>query len=218
MVEPLVEAIRLLSEGANDLQTFDRRSVVEAVLMHAREIQAQRHPLGFLHLDLAPLVPGESEVPRLHVWSERFNAADGLGQSHDHVWDLCSLVLHGELTDTTFEPVGDPAGAYGVLNVSYGRSIDELVMGDDRFRLEGVRERRVTQGEVYRLEAGIVHETTVAELPTATLVVASSTSSEGPRVFTTVDAPSGDTLRSERQSVGVDEIVGELTALVGAMS
>jgi hypothetical protein len=208
-----------MASGATAVPSGDLRAVVKYIHANLSLVEAQRHPLGFLHIDARSLHPREREVLRLHLWCKEFMTPDGIGQHHDHAWTLTSVVLHGQLTDTIFGEDIDPSGEHRLLNVQYGESEDKLEVGPDRFTLRPFEERRVNAGHIYRLEAGVVHETTVQAIPTSTLVLASFRDEHRPpRVFTPLSKQSGEVLVSTRQAVEEHQVAGALDALLDAMA
>lgn len=177
----LGQATDAVSSGSG-LSATSAAQVLRSVAGICAELAATQHPLGFLHVDLSPLVPCGSA--RLHLWNEEFvGQADPLGRLHDHTWELRSAVLAGSLVDHVLEPSSDPRGPLVAYAVRYGNHANQLERLAGHWRLEEVEARSVGVGSIYSLAAGLVHRTEVSELPTVTLVVPIERGGPGPRVF-----------------------------------
>jgi hypothetical protein len=167
---------------------------------------AFRHPLGFLHAELTSLV---SEIPaglrvRMHVWTEGTSGDDELGLVHDHMWQLTSLVLIGQLADVTIRTFPDQQGSHDAIRVTYGE-VNEFTH-EGRVRLQEVSRRLVTAGQIYRIPSRSIHETLIVQAPVATLLVTQddSANSAGPVVFSPHPAePLGTAVR---ESVSPEEV------------
>lgn len=164
------------------------KNVLAEVVEALPQIRATEHPLGFAHLDLTAVL-GTPFRTRLHVWTqETMQWADALGTLHDHTWELRSVVLAGELTDTYLEPRQTTDGQYGAYQIQYGDTENTTVRLPGMWSLDEAGERTVLTGEIYTLPPRAVHRTTVVSFPTATLVVAKEFGGEGPMVFLPSDA------------------------------
>ncbi len=116
---------------------------------NAQSVKATKHPLGFIHAELTPLVSGlpEGARARLHIWTDPFYISDELGLVHDHTWALKSCVLTGSLIDVALAPMAAPDGDYTGFRVSYGTA--------NQFHFEGrwhLSERAVSMVALWELE------------------------------------------------------------------
>ncbi|WP_018657180.1 hypothetical protein [Actinomadura flavalba] len=154
------------------------RGWARGVLTRAAEgtgVPAVHHPLGFVCL---PVERTGGDGVCVHVWSPRLpEAATSTSGVHCHSWDLVSYVLTGEIgnrlpdvrpvargpTHRLFEVVSSPAG-------------DDLRPTGRTVRQgPGVTERH-GPGAVYRLPAGVFHESVVPDGGcTATIALGSET-------------------------------------------
>jgi hypothetical protein len=143
-----------------------------AAYVEAGEVPAQRHPIGFLHIDMSELGGAPPGVNyRLHLWTEISPRVDGLGTIHDHVWALASAVLIGDLEDVNFVARASSNGRDAFVLVSYTPQGNDFVPAGT-YEVAEARRRAVAAPMVYRLDAGRLHRTEVLSLPTMTLVVA----------------------------------------------
>lgn len=143
--------------------------LVEAI---PNDLPCNRHPLGFVHIELTPVASLKSgERLRVHYWPQAGANADQIGTLHDHVWSLASVVAVGSLRDRTYVPMADPAGAFDGTRVVYGEDRNEFVPAGT-FNLTFDRETHVGGGAVYRIPSRRVHDTTVVEAPAVTFVLA----------------------------------------------
>lgn len=112
------------------------------------------HPNGFLQLDLS----GNRDL-RLHIFHNAIPRQTQRTSIHDHIFDMRSTVLLGNLTDLSYEVVADPDGPY---EVHQARAIQceetNLFPIGQRVRLDEADRRHVKRGEVYELPAFTFHD------------------------------------------------------------
>jgi hypothetical protein len=173
------------------------------------ELRAVRHPLGFLCLPLERA--GERGVC-VHVWSDRFASARAItSTTHAHSWDLVSYVLYGTLRNRLVSVTDEPAApTHRVCEIVSGGDADEIRHTPRLVRSgEGVSEVH-RQGDVYRLPAGLFHET-LPEGEVATVALGNGRPGA-------VDLALGDlntgTHRIRRQLCGLDETAYAATVVV----
>lgn len=147
------------------------------------------HPTGFLVLTL---LRNDGIALRLHLWPERAREhGTPCWPVHDHVWDLRSHVLCGEVASHRYEVLDDPRGDAVLYAVRYGEGRSSLMHRSER-RVSVTPDvpRRVAAGERYEVPAGEFHASTVSsgELA-ATLVIMRSTTRAWPWVVGTMNAP-----------------------------
>lgn len=138
------------------------------------QVQAVRHPLGFLCF---PLVRDGPHGVCLHLFESGIPTEATAAPVHAHSWELTSFVLFGRLTNLrmrvqdrverpthrVFEVHSDPSG------------LDELRPTARLVRSEPGSRLTSGSGDSYALPAGEFHATVVAaESPTATLVLGKS--------------------------------------------
>jgi hypothetical protein len=134
---------------------------------------ARRHPLGFLVVS-DPIDVGL--VLRYHVWPTGWALPEGQesGQTHDHLYELNSLVVGGSLRQRTFQAMIDVCGGHEVLEVDYTASGSALRRTSLRARLVGETDEIFGVGTAYRLAPGTVHHVEAVGRPSATLVLSVS--------------------------------------------
>src|SRR5947209_6695548 len=126
--------------------------VFEAAISHIAELATKQHPLGFMHVDMTPLAALPGAALRLHLWSKRtLEAADVLGNMHDHIWSLKSVVLVGAITDVQLEPVPTKGGPFTLAQVTYGEVEDRVDALPGRFDVRERMRTSVTTDRVYAL-------------------------------------------------------------------
>lgn len=199
---------------ANDLSRVNRVELYKEVIAVSPKLTMQRHPLGFIHIELTSLVPvGAGERLRLHIWDTDAGVVDDLGDLHDHVWALHSLVLDGELTDSTYEAIADAQGPFWGSRVKYGALNSSEP--DARYRLDLLDRRRISAGTVYRIPSGVIHASQVTKVPSVTLLLAVDDphrKERGPLVLSRVGAHGHAT--AARPAVSVGELEAALLPLI----
>jgi hypothetical protein len=171
---------------------------------------ARRHPLGFLVVS-EPLSGGF--ILRYHVWPAGWAVPRGQesGQTHDHSYELNSLVLLGSLRQRTFQTVLDMRGNYDVLEVDYTLLGSALRHTGLRARLVGDADETFGAGTAYRLTPATVHRVDAVR-PLATLVLVTPTpDTPAPRVF----VPCGQNIPGEfsRDRLGAGELAAARAAI-----
>lgn len=159
---------------------IDATRFLTSIADSVQSIRATKHPLGFIHAELTPLLPGlpEGTRARLHIWMDFFYASDELGLIHDHIWALKSCVLTGALIDVTLAPTAAPDGEYAGFRVIYGAA--NQFRPEGRWRLTERARRHIGAGQVYSLPPRVVHRTEVASFPLVTLLVTVDENDGGP--------------------------------------
>ena len=128
---------------------FGAADAVRAVLASVDRVIASEHPLGFLHLELTPLVGlSAGERLRMHLWDASCEPHDELGLLHDHVWSLESSVLVGELSDSEYLVYYCEDGEYDEISIRYGRTIVRESTGRKANLSSGLA-RDVAAGDCY---------------------------------------------------------------------
>jgi hypothetical protein len=152
------------------------------------ESEGRRHPLGFLVVS-QPL--DEGVVLRYHLWPSGWapRLEQESGQTHDHSYELNSVIVAGSLRQRTFRAALDITGTHDVLEVEYRPEGSALRRSGLRARLIEEVDETFGEGTAYRLPPGTVHRVDAVGRPAATLVLAIPASTpSAPRVF----VPSGE--------------------------
>ncbi len=213
MIERLREVIAAIAASPDGAcLEIDVAHILTLMADRAQSISATKHPLGFIHAELTPLVPS---IPagtrvRLHIWKDPVFVADELGLIHDHIWSLKSCVLMGVLTDVTLEPIASPEGEYVGFRVGYGET--------NQFRLEGrwclteSTRRSISAGQVYSLQPRIVHRTEVSIFPLVTLLVTvdKKDGGPGPMVYSRRAKSTGTSIRASVHPTALANLLGSL--------
>src|SRR5689334_9287131 len=96
------------------------RSLFCEELMHNSE-NVQLHPLGFFYLRKEI---DECSTLRFHVWPSDSKIPDSQknGDLHDHIFELNSIILFGQIAQETFSFEHSEHGEYSVANIEYANS------------------------------------------------------------------------------------------------
>jgi len=155
------------------------------------ERDAQRHPLGFVVLTEQL---DNNLALRYHVWPVGWSLPHGQegSETHDHSYELNSLVILGSLRQRTFKPISDECGSYDTWKVAYSPGTSSLHRIGQKVNLRVDADDTFVAGTAYRLSAGLPHHVEMIERPAATLVLSvTAKNAPSPRVFvpTGVDGP-----------------------------
>ncbi|WP_165802609.1 hypothetical protein [Arthrobacter sp. Bz4] len=170
--EQVTPSLRELYDSyvANDFSRISIKSVLCAIALEsAGMIDLWKHPLGFNHAELTPLVGAPAgERFRLHFWLDDRGVVDELGDLHEHTWDLTSLVLAGCVIDSNLAASPTVEGEYLGSRITYGAKNTAEEVG--RFDLKVTNVRTIQAGSVYQIPSRTVHLNSVRSVPTVTLV------------------------------------------------
>lgn len=184
---------------AGRFQDISLDRVCEATILAGASVEFWRHPLGFMHGELTPVVSApENERFRLHLWLNDAGSGDQLGDLHEHTWELTSLVLKGQVLDSNFEAVACSNGEFTGSRILYGDVNSSVEVGN--FDLVRIAERTVQEGSVYKIPSRTIHLNRVSSLPTVTLVRSVDDGrGDGPLVLAPrLSGPGGATERREQ--------------------
>jgi hypothetical protein len=150
---------------------------IEGALQYVRSsvetIVAWRHPLGFIHAQLALVLPFSCKV-RLHLWPEAQNT-DELGTGtriHNHGFDFISHVVTGTVLERRYDALRDPHGDAACFAVHNAAGKSALQDTNERYSLIESAEMNHVAGGAYRMDAGRFHDAIAIESGTITLVLA----------------------------------------------
>jgi hypothetical protein len=154
------------------------------------ESEFRCHPLGFYYA--TEHISAEHTL-RYHIWPEGWVVPSSQKGSeiHDHVFELNSLVLLGELIHETFSFTPQTGGVHEIMRVQYIDEGTKIKRSSEFGRLSRDNEEVFMSGMAYRLGRGVIHRATARATPAATLVLAASDEEGGePRVVIGRDDPS----------------------------
>ncbi|POM23918.1 hypothetical protein BTM25_25440 [Actinomadura rubteroloni] len=123
-------------------------------------VAAVHHPLGFVCL---PVERDGGEGVCLHLWTSVLPAATPTTSAiHCHSWELVSYVLFGAVGNRLPELAPDGRPTHRLFEVTSGPDGDELRPTGRTVRHAAGTAERFGTGAVYRLPAGVFHESVVA--------------------------------------------------------
>lgn len=135
-------------------------SVLDDVATGRREVNAMRHPLGFVCIPVERV--GEHGVC-VHVWSDDLPIITPTTSGmHAHSWDLVSYVLYGNVRNELIEVTDAPRDpTHRVFEVRSAGDVDEVLQTGRLVRC-GVKAAELNlRGDTYSLPAGVFHATVV---------------------------------------------------------
>lgn len=147
----------------------------------ASNIQPLWHPLGFVSCVIRD-TPGEPTL-RVHYWPPNDRRTKNPDWPiHTHSYALSSLVMSGKVEDTQYKTTDGEQ--HSIYQVSYFNGNSEIrCTGRKASALKCTSHTR-TEGEQYRVERGVFHESSVGFSESAvTFVALSEPSSEAPLVL-----------------------------------
>ncbi|MHB8724057.1 MAG: hypothetical protein ACYC9Z_01605 [Casimicrobiaceae bacterium] len=134
------------------------------------------HPLGFYFTRLA--VQDKSSF-RLHYWRANDRGGTAITPYHDHVWQLCSCVLVGELNNVLLDVEEDTSGTYTIAEIKQIGGVDEVVPGKQSMAIRVKSRERHRCGDFYEVEPRVFHYTDIQPDATVVTVVRSDVVVEG---------------------------------------
>lgn len=210
MLEDLTSILR--AEGrVRTLSTEATRTVQAFVFDRVRQLiktSARRHPLGFV------LIADPDAPLRYHLWPSAWPIPAGqeTGEIHDHIFELNSLIIAGEVRQLTYAPTVSSGGTHRVFEVDYGPDASGMIETLNSVALEIVTDERFTVGTAYRLDAGMVHQFETTQRLAATIVLPiADLQLRAPRVF--VESGSAAPPRFERSLLSDEDtqtVLGQL--------
>lgn len=147
----------------------------------AASIQPLWHPLGFVSCVIRDN-PGELTL-RVHYWppNER-RTKNPDWPVHTHSYALSSLVLHGNIEDIQCEVIDGEE--FSIYKVSYFNGDSEITRTDKKTNILKYASEMRFEGEQYRVERGVFHQSVVKLSESAvTFVALSESSREAPLVL-----------------------------------
>jgi hypothetical protein len=171
----------------------DRRAIFDTLMRSPLAAAPfHQHPLGFL----VARIDGEAGTAiRLHIWSDYSDARQTGFEVHDHAFDLKSLVVVGEVKQTTYDAVEQSDGAFRIYSVRYGHQGSSLAATRRLVDLVPRQEVNVIEGQSYSLKAQVLHRLECVGQCAATIVL---TLDRGTSPLTIGPKDGPKELRSER--------------------
>jgi hypothetical protein len=153
--EQIRDAIEQQAPSQRVLAWIER--VVNDVVAGRLPIAAVRHPLGFVCL---PVSRTDDDGACVHLWSPDWRPATlTTSTTHCHSWDLLSYVIHGRLRNRVVRVVDAPSVAtHRVFEVRSGPAGDDIRATARLVRSEPGATSVHGTGDVYRLPAGVFHQ------------------------------------------------------------
>jgi hypothetical protein len=126
------------------------------LLKHNNDIYFQKHPLGFMFLNLGKIA-NQIEF-RLHVWDSKFVPQDNELQIHNHSFDFESFVIKGRIKNTIYilkENIDSNGMLYQVKFVENKTILD---LKGDKLCIEISSEELIDEGCFYDLNKDDFHK------------------------------------------------------------
>lgn len=126
------------------------------LLKHNNDIYFQKHPLGFMFLNLGK-ISNQIEF-RLHVWDSKFVPQDNELQIHNHSFDFESFVIKGRIKNTIYilkENIDSNGMLYQVKFVENKTILD---LKGDKLCIEISSEELIDEGCFYDLNKDDFHK------------------------------------------------------------
>ncbi len=161
-----------LEYAANVWQRQNRQS---------EELYAERHPLGFIKVELSKLVDDCSLS--LHLWHSTQRTP-----LHSHHFDMESFVFRGMLLDAEFEIISDPKAALVCSDLEYNADEAQrhFVLRDGRYRAERSRTRLINNCN-YQVAKARMHSTRALIPHSASVLFRRNVGRTGSACLTTTD-------------------------------
>lgn len=193
----------------------DLKDLLKDILVQLSQYSFAWHPLGFIHLKAGGV--GNRDL-RIHIWPPHDRRPqEPLWPIHDHIWDLNSYVVLGEITDLTFEAGPSSSSAtHRVYHVEYSESFSILQPTEEVVAARLVKRREISANAGYSIPIGTFHSSDVpTDQLTVTAVVATKSTNHAPRVLGEVcNAASHQYERSKCDSRIASSLVKHLISIL----
>ena len=155
--------------------------LLENIDTFATSIQPLWHPLGFVSC-VIKVIPSELTL-RVHYWPPNDRRTKNPDWPvHTHSYALSSLVISGKIEDTQYKTTDGEQ--HSIYKVSYLNENSEIRCTGKKTNAFKCTSDIRTEGEQYRVERGVFHESSVKSTESAvTFVAISEPSSEAPLVL-----------------------------------
>lgn len=161
-------------------------------------LYAERHPLGFIKIELTPLT--ERRSLSLHLWTNT-----GRTPIHSHHFDMESLVFRGALLDTEFEIEQDDGSALVMLDLTYdaNEANRRFSQRDGRYAAHAVR-TRLAAATSYGVTKGVFHSTRSIVSGTAIVIMRRNVGTTGSGCLA---APTGVAAAQKEQRLSQSDVL-----------
>jgi hypothetical protein len=155
-MDSLLEKLEQSIMDASEIQTvFD--FLKEYLIQKKESIETKTHPLGFYAINLGS--NHKNVNLRLHIWNGDLAPQNQNLMIHNHVFNMKSLVIIGQLTNVIYEINGDKNGTpCFTYNTSYNKTQSLLTKVCSKSYLSEKRCHDVMSGEYYSLDKDLYHE------------------------------------------------------------
>jgi hypothetical protein len=187
--------------------------VFHGVVTRGEGYVPKAQPLGFSKVILLEY---KGFSLRMHHWSSTTRMVQSPELLvHDHLFDFCSYVLRGSLTNIEYTVDADRGvdPAYRLFRVSYDSGGSVLVPEGPGVAIEEIKRTSHLQGSFYSLVSTVYHESYVA--PNKSTVTMIATSKAQPKDAHVVGPYCiSKSLRHTREDLDKSHLLGELSELV----
>jgi hypothetical protein len=145
------------------------------------ELYAERHPLGFIKIELSKLIDDRSLS--LHLWHNTQRTP-----LHSHHFDMESYVFRGMLLDVEFEYFSDPKAALKCTDIEYDAEEAErhFLLRDGYYRAERHRTRLIKNCS-YQIAKARMHSTRALVPRSASVLLRRNVGRTGSACLTTTE-------------------------------
>ncbi|UFH60467.1 hypothetical protein [Sulfurovum mangrovi] len=140
------------------------------------------HPLGFI---IGTYLNNGREKIRIHIWPK-----DGGKKQlpywniHDHIFDLKSWVLKGEITNIEYDVINDNSSTKCFYDVKYIENQSLMTKSEQHISYKISKKETYAEGEIYTIDAGIFHTSEKTNIGNAlTVVLSINTDIKTPKVI-----------------------------------
>lgn len=190
----------LFDSGARHTEVADAARELLSVLLADAELDARKHPLGFVHVSCARF----ATQLRLHLWPPQRTVQDPELLIHDHTFGFRSRVLLGSVQNVVYSIRETQCAKKELYYVEYDGIQSTLSPTGVRVDLIEVARTRMMQFGLYEMEAGGFHESLVdADTLSCTVLHTVPSTASPPRV---VGPYAALARRFKREEVRQDEV------------
>lgn len=142
------------------LKRFLNDLIKDRVRVEGLAKESYSHPNGFDRLVLAAPISNDFRL-RMHVWHPRWDSEHRDANLHNHTRDIWSIVLKGELCDSTYVEARSAAEYYRYVVGERAGKESYHIEPCGKANLSKQTGARVSTGEVYSLPFFTVHRTSI---------------------------------------------------------
>ncbi len=135
------------------------------------ELEFFWHPLGFI---LGTYLSNDNEKIRVHIWPNKDSKPQiPYWNIHNHIFDLTSWVLEGEITNKEYSISNEKDSDQCVYKVNYNGIESSLNKTEQNIVLKEVKCTVNPKGSVYSIDAAIFHQSIRTSQESAITIVLS---------------------------------------------